>query len=202
MAFKNNLVLITSPEDFADEHILIERMFEQGLSRLHVRKPGRSKRDLDYWLLGLGYDYRKHCVLHSDLGTALDLEVGGVHTKTLLPSDSILLQKPESFSYSCSCHSLKELNELPSYVDYAFLSPIYDSISKVGYKSAFSIDELKSFFSGVVEKKSIPVYALGGVDKDNLEELEQMGFSGAALLGGIWNYADPLQAWIDVFQSK
>ena len=29
-----------------------------------------------------------------------------------------------------------------------------------------------------------------------------MGFSGAALLGGIWNYADPLQAWIDVFQSK
>jgi hypothetical protein len=25
----------------------------------------------------------------------------------------------------------------------------------------FSIDELKSFFSGVAEKKSIPVYALG-----------------------------------------
>ncbi len=76
MAFKNNLLLITSPEDFADEHVLIERMFEQGLSRLHVRKPGRSKRDLDYWLLGLGYDYRERCVLHSDLGTALDLEVG------------------------------------------------------------------------------------------------------------------------------
>ena len=51
------------------------------------------------------------------------------------------------------------------------------------------------------QNNSLPIYALGGVDKDNLEDLEQMGFSGAALLG-IWNYADPLQAWIDVFQSK
>lgn len=202
MAFRDHLILITSPEDFADEHILIERMFEQGLSKLHVRKPGRSKRDLDYWLLGLGLDYRKRCVLHSDFNTAIDLEVGGVHTKPLLPNDPILNRKPANFSFSTSCHSFNEVNDLPSYLDYAFLSPINDSISKIGYKAAFSVGEIKSFLFTFAQNNSLPIYALGGVDKDNLEDLEQMGFSGAALLGGIWNYADPLQAWIDVFQSK
>ncbi len=64
------------------------------------------------------------------------------------------------------------------------------------------VGEIKSFLFTFAQNNSLPIYALGGVDKDNLEDLEQMGFSGAALLGGIWNYADPLQAWIDVFQSK
>ena len=94
--FRDHLILITSPEDFADEHILIERMFEQGLSKLHVRKLV-ALRDLDYWLLGLGLDYRKRCVLHSDFNTAIDLEVGGVHTKPLLPNDPILNRKPANF---------------------------------------------------------------------------------------------------------
>ena len=44
MAFKDHLILITSPEDFADEHILIERCLNRDCLRLHVRKPGRSKR--------------------------------------------------------------------------------------------------------------------------------------------------------------
>ena len=30
------------------------------------------------------------------------------------------------------------------------------------------------------------VYALGGVTFDNLKEVEQLGFYGAALLGGFW----------------
>lgn len=195
MLFKDNLVVITSPEDFADEHVLIERMFQQGLSKLHVRKPGHSKQGLDYWLLGLGLEYRSRCVLHGDLNTALYLEVGGFHANPSFFANPISTPKPPSFSYSASCHSLKEIEDLPSSIDYAFLSPIYDSISKVGYQSAFSAGELKAFFGASREKKLPLVYALGGIDNDNLEEVKELGFSGAALLGGIWNYADPLNAW-------
>ncbi|HHX16005.1 MAG TPA: thiamine phosphate synthase [Fibrobacter sp.] len=201
MLFKDNLVVITSPEDFADEHVLIERMFQQGLSKLHVRKPGRSKQGLDYWLLGLGLEYRSRCILHSDLNTALDLEVGGFHANASFFANPISTPKPPSFSYSASCHSLKEIEDLPPEVDYTFLSPIYDSISKEGYHSAFSNKELKVFFDLHREKTLSLVYALGGIDKDNLEEVKELGFSGAALLGGIWNYADPLNAWIKASAS-
>jgi thiamine-phosphate pyrophosphorylase len=32
-----------------------------------------------------------------------------------------------------------------------------------------------------------PVYALGGVSAERLEELSELGFEGAVLLGSIWN---------------
>src|ERR1039458_7901787 len=40
-------------------------------------------------------------------------------------------------------HSLKELEEHKEKYEYAILSPIFDSISKTGYKSKFDLQELK-----------------------------------------------------------
>lgn len=202
MAFRDNLILVTSPEDFADEHVLIERLFELGVSKLHVRKPGRTKQDLDCWLLGLDFSFRKRCILHSDLDTALELEVGGVHSNSLLLTDSYLAKLPDTFSLSTSCFSFDELMKIPSFVDYVFLGPVYDSFPILRNKPSFSIDELKNFFSIYKSKIGIPIYAFGGIDKENLSEVEQVGFSGAGLLSGIWNYADPLNAWSSILQSK
>lgn len=61
------------------------------------------------------------------------------------------------------------------------LSPIFDSISKNGYRSAFDLDEIKDMITGR------HVTALGGVTPDAFPILREKGFSGAALLGYIWN---------------
>lgn len=63
--------------------------------------------------------------------------------------------------------------------DYLTLSPIYDSISKEGYKSSFERKDLEN----EIRNLPIDVIALGGVTPDKFEELKAIGFAGAAMLG-------------------
>ncbi len=69
-----------------------------------------------------------------------------------------------------------------------FLSPVFDSISKPGYGSRFSTEELREAAGkGLINAK---VYALGGVDPSRFAELEALGFGGVALLGAAWQPVD------------
>ena len=64
------------------------------------------------------------------------------------------------------------------------LSPIFDSISKVGYKSAFTEEELrKAHHEGIINER---VMALGGVTFDNIDKVLKMGFGGGMILGDAW----------------
>ena len=69
--------------------------------------------------------------------------------------------------------------------DYVFLSPVFDSISKAGYKAGFSMEELQEASSrGIIDEK---VVALGGVTFDSIPYLKRLGFGGAAMIGSIYN---------------
>jgi thiamine-phosphate pyrophosphorylase len=69
-------------------------------------------------------------------------------------------------------------------MDYLFLSPVFDSISKENYNSRFPeslLCDLKS--KGIINEK---VIALGGVNKHNISKVKDYGFGGAAVLGALW----------------
>ena len=84
-----------------------------------------------------------------------------------------------------SCHTFDEIKSYKNEYDYLFLSPIFDSISKVGYKSSFSKEELeKASEEGIIDEK---VVALGGVTFDVIPYLKELNFGGVAMLGGIYN---------------
>jgi hypothetical protein len=93
-------------------------------------------------------------------------------------------------------HSLKELKEYKGKYEYAFLSPIFDSISKKDYKSKFS-DRLYNFLLfdpeliHTITGKNI--IALGGIDEDKIALVRRAGFSGVAVLGAIWNSKNPVE---------
>ncbi|MCD7932912.1 MAG: thiamine phosphate synthase [Tannerellaceae bacterium] len=68
--------------------------------------------------------------------------------------------------------------------EYLFLSPVFDSVSKQGYKAAFPEAQLLSTGnSGIINSR---VIALGGIGKDNLEQVTAWRFGGVALIGNIW----------------
>lgn len=105
---------------------------------------------------------------------------------------------PEKYRHKVSLHSdhlkfhsLQELEEYSMDYDFAFLSPIFDSISKRGYKSPFELKDLKAFLIGRKEK----IIALGGIDEDKIETVREAGFSGIALLGAIWQSEDPVEKY-------
>lgn len=69
-------------------------------------------------------------------------------------------------------------------MDYLFLSPIFNSISKEGYESGFTIEELESASDkGIINDK---VFALGGIDEKTIPELRSISFGGVTVLGALW----------------
>ena len=78
-------------------------------------------------------------------------------------------------------NTLDEVVRYKGECDYLFLSPIFDSISKRGYLSKFSHNELlNASIRGIIDDK---VVALGGVTPDKLSYLKSLHFGGAAMLG-------------------
>ena len=63
---------------------------------------------------------------------------------------------------SCSCHSVEEVKNKKHFYDYVFMSPIYDSISKVNYYSTYTAEELRDAQrTKIIDSK---VMALGGIN--------------------------------------
>ena len=88
-----------------------------------------------------------------------------------------------------SFHSLEEIDEYKADYHYAYLSPIFDSISKKGYRSAF---DLKTLGSSLRQLKR-NLIALGGIDEDKIEIVRELGFAGVAVLGAVWNGKYPIE---------
>ncbi len=187
MSFK--IVLITSPEDFADEHVLLEAMFQRGLERLHVRKPRKDLRSMEKWILELEPDFRSRLVVHGYAELVQAFGLAGFHG---------------THGNSASFHSFAEILESSQPYDYGFLSPIFDSYSKIGYKAAFSEEQLRNQLRDYKSRllpHTMRLLGLGGVDEERLSLLKDWGFDGAAILGAVWNAADPLAAWVKIVQE-
>ncbi len=86
-------------------------------------------------------------------------------------------------NFKGSCHSFKEVEELDGKLEYCFLSPVFDSISKQGYKANFEQEELRKFLK---KEREIKIIGLGGVTEANYSELLELGFDGGAFLGSVW----------------
>jgi thiamine-phosphate pyrophosphorylase len=96
---------------------------------------------------------------------------------------------------STSLHSLQDLSQGWGALDYAFLSPVFDSISKQGHRAAaFDGDELRRLLRGC----PVDVVALGGITPARVQEARGMGFKGVAAIGSVWGAADPVRAFLEL----
>lgn len=83
---------------------------------------------------------------------------------------------------SKSVHSWEEFKQLPAGLEYAFISPVFDSISKRGYRANA---ELLGIPQGPLPCRPI---GLGGVSADTIGLMIARGWTGAAVLGWIWEH--------------
>jgi thiamine-phosphate pyrophosphorylase len=68
------------------------------------------------------------------------------------------LPPKDNLTISSAFHDLQQLDVKYGALDYAFLSPIFDSISKAGYQAAFDLNDLTTCIAAC----NIPLVALGG----------------------------------------
>lgn len=193
------IIVISAPDFLPGEAEAVTALLEAGAWRVHVRKPAAGSDSIARLLEEFPQCYRSRLSLHDHHELAENCGVGGVHLNSRNPS------APDGFGglVSRSCHSIAELSQYSSVCDYMFLSPIFDSISKSGYNSRFSLEEIRrrivagsdvatarmDVMSSDGNCRSVDwgrVFALGGVCPDNIRLLEETGFGGAAVLGYLW----------------
>lgn len=147
---------------------------------IHIRKPGCEACQLEKFILSIPEEYRNRLVLHDHHELAITYNLFGVHLNSRNP------EPPNGWegSISKSCHTLEEVKEWKERCNYVSLSPIFDSISKKGYLSAFTFEEIKKARrDGIIDKN---VLALGGVTFKRLTEVKNLGFGGGMILGDAW----------------
>ena len=193
------LIAITLPEMTpGEDERIVSMLSSHTFWRVHIRKPDASADRLRQLLDRLPTWCHPQLVLHDHFELCHHYTLGGIHLNHRNPDiphdltdalssahhSAAVGQSRPSFTVSCSCHSFDEVRERKAAMDYLFLSPIFDSISKRGYLSQFSSESLQNAAKeGLIDGK---VFALGGVTQAKLPLLYELGFGGAAMLGAAW----------------
>ena len=135
-------------------------------------------------------------VINRNLEVALKLNANGLH----LGKTSDFLEKKVRWRNSdngkgkilgFSAHSLEEVTYAQRQgCDYAFVSPIFPTISKKTLRAEIGLESLAEY----VNQTEIPIFALGGISKDNISKSLQTGVRGLAVLGDVFLADNPTYA--------
>lgn len=179
------LIAITHTHPVAEEATIINRMFEAGLPRLHVRRPAATAGEIEQLLQQIHSAWHPQLCLHSCHGLAAMYAIRRLHYPEAMRGASDHKQwgdlQAKGFVLSTSVHQLPVPEMLHPYFSYAFYGPVFNSISKPGYQQA-----IPSRFYLDNRLKTIPLIALGGITTANFSQVKAMNFDGAALLGNLW----------------
>lgn len=175
------IIAITTPKVDDNDVPLIKGLIRCGIDLIHLRKPDSDPQECRMILRELTPQERSRIIIHDYPELYSEFSLKGIHI------NKNVVTLPEGYSgfRTRSCHTLEEVIRYKDEYDYLFLSPIFDSISKSGYKSGFSHRELEQAAGdGIIDGK---VVALGGVTFDSIPYLESLHFGGAAMLGSLYH---------------
>ena len=175
-------IVITLPRVMEGEaKALLEICKEPCAPIVHIRKPESSEAEVERLLNRLkasGCDMSR-LTIHYNEPLARKYGLGGVH----LRGEELEKGAGAGLRRSLSTHSWKEVQQYAGRVDYLFISPLFDSISKPGYRSGLDPEETFSRLAHHAGR----VVALGGISSDTMTQVERLGFDGAAVLGAVWS---------------
>ena len=177
------LVLITPENSLADEWAVINHAFELGIDNLYIRKPKDNLFSFQEYLNKIPLQYLYKVVIPYAVAKGLNVanEIGFNLKEEDLGVVNVLRNKGRRIS--ASFHTLDSIKKWEREIDWCFLSPVFDSISKKGYSATFEMGNLQKH---LVHIKDCDVIGLGGVRAENITQLIDTGFDGCAVLGSIW----------------
>ncbi|MGB9765867.1 MAG: thiamine phosphate synthase [Sulfurihydrogenibium sp.] len=155
----------------------IKDVLDKGIRLIQIREkdlPDDELFELTQKVLEVSKGYNTKIFINSRVDIALILNLDGVH----LPSKSIPIayvkQKFPHLIVGKSCHSVEDvLKAQEEGADYVYISPIF----KVeGKGEPIGLEGLKE----VLKVAKIPVYALGGINRSNYQDVLKTGVYGIA----------------------
>lgn len=183
------MIVITNPFSIENEFQIIQQLFEEGLASLHIRKPTYSEMEMKNFLLNIDAIFHSKLVLHNYHKLTEEFEINRIHFSEKERANPAKFQKLCRYVFSTATHSMETFNDLKNEFEYAFLSPVFESISKEGYgKNSNILDTITNRTNFHTE-----LVALGGINENNIKRALDSGFDSVALLGTIWLQDNPIQ---------
>lgn len=180
-----SLYAISNVQELGEEEFFrrLEVALCNGLRLLQLREKSFTRealRELALKLLPPLRQYEAHLIINADVELAKEVGADGVQltAKQL----ALIGERPDVPWCAASCHDADELQRAEELgCDFAVLSPVLPTLSHPGSPS-LGWEE----FSRMIRGRSIPVYALGGLQLSDMETAWQHGAHGAALLRQAW----------------
>lgn len=177
--------VITHTGNIKHETTLWLQLLQHGATSILVRKPGWDEADYEMLLLGANPSCYPSLIIADHPALCERYGLMGVHfgeaIRGSVSQQDLLTYQQKGWVLSTSIHSTLTLPVVSNRWNQVLLSPVFDSISKAGYRAAFD----KNFR---LEKDGYAgnVIALGGIDQHTADKARHMQFDGIALLGAIW----------------
>ena len=135
--------------------------------------------------------YQTPCVLHSFPGIALELGVKRLH----LPLPILRNLSPNERAYftvlGASCHSAEDAREAEALgCTYITAGHIYETDCKKGLPGRGI-----GFLKKICETVSVPVYAIGGIGAENIQEIKNAGAAGGCIMSG-WMQCEDVREYL------
>jgi 8-oxo-dGTP diphosphatase len=154
----------------------LERRLQQGLKLLQVREPGLGAEELRLFSeQAIARARRYGCKV---LVKAPHPGADGVHFTAVELMK--LKQKPATGLVAASCHTRDELERaMQLELDFAVVGPVKEKADLVplGWER----------FAALVRGSTIPVYAIGGLTRADMEDAWRAGAHGVAMIRGAWS---------------
>jgi thiamine-phosphate pyrophosphorylase len=164
-----------------EEDKILTTLFEEGMDNLHLYKPGSEPVYSERLLTLLPEDYYKKITVHDHFYLREEFGLKGIHLNTA--NAELPYGYKGHFSYTC--HNIEELHDVKKKADYVFLKTVFDSQSNPNDKQTLTSEELyNASKKGLIDKH---VYAMGGINLDNIRQMRDLGFGGVVICGDLWN---------------
>jgi thiamine-phosphate pyrophosphorylase len=171
---------------------VVEEALKGGVRAVQLREKDLSSREL----YELAYDLRKlttrygaRLIINDRVDVAMAVDADGVHLGlNSLPIHRVRRLIGNDRLIGLSCHN--QVNAIMAQekgADFITFGPVYYTPSKAQYGKPVGVDKLEI----VSHLLQIPVFALGGVKRENIHELVAAGATGIALVSAIIASDDP-----------
>lgn len=178
------LYVITDRKRCAPKPLLevVSEILDAGVKAIQLREKDLDEKSL----FGLAEPiselckrYQAHLFINTNLQVAIDVDAAGVHLPDNdTPVNEVREQANKDILIGCSIHNIETAKKREAEgVDFITYSPIYPTYNRSGV----GIEKLELLANEV----DVPMFALGGITPDRVNECLAVGASGIAVMSGI-----------------
>ncbi len=192
------LYLITNRQSFSTTAEFVKSVGEAldaGVKAVQLREkdlPTRELLDMSYEFRELTARFGAKLFINDRLDIALSVDADGIHLgQSGIPVREIRRVAGNGLMIGCSAHSVKEAMEAEKDgADFITFGPLFPTPSKLKYGGPVGLDSLRK----VKNKVGLPIFGIGGIKSENIEDVINSGASGVALISGILSASDKASA--------